>query len=494
VLVSRSLNLLSIAVRGGMKDGRRNAIVSVLAALAAMGILAALSVDRIGAGDGPYRSELLQNPDLRRGLVAGLLALVVPLVALIGQCARLSAPRRDRRLATLRLLGAAPRDVTAVACMETVVPVVVGAAAGVSSYGVGQRLLDGPLTVHGRYVTQVVHHHGPLSTTVIPRSHIGDVKLFATDAHVPVVLAVAACVLLAVVSALVSWLAVRSVNVTAFRVVRRTARSQPPRVLPWLLFVFGLGGLLAYTTVRTFLRQPGHLITGDVFVVLGLFTMSGVGIVVGCAGIAARLGGWLAARARSAPVLIASRRLAADPFASSRSNAVIVLAVLVVAAGQALKADFLVITDPLDPFYASTFHVVDLGYAVAVVLASLGAALRTIEVVGTSRDERRLISASGVPDAVVRRSLVLETLIPLVPCSVAAAVAGYLGMRGVLGGAHERDRGGGAAGHLVLVVVPVPWAALTLLVAFACAIPALLAWLVVSASGSGGKAPLRITA
>ena len=42
--------------------------------------------------------------------VIALVLLVVPLVSLGGAAARLSARRRDDRLATLRLLGATPGD------------------------------------------------------------------------------------------------------------------------------------------------------------------------------------------------------------------------------------------------------------------------------------------------------------------------------------------------------------------------------------------------
>ncbi|WP_022892767.1 FtsX-like permease family protein [Agromyces subbeticus] len=66
--------------------------------------------------------------------VVALVLLVVPLASLGGAAARLSARRRDDRLATLRLLGATPATVSALAVIESVVLAVVGALAGVALY------------------------------------------------------------------------------------------------------------------------------------------------------------------------------------------------------------------------------------------------------------------------------------------------------------------------------------------------------------------------
>ena len=62
--------------------------------------------------------------------VIALSLLVVPLVALGGSAARLSARRRDDRLASLRLLGATPALVTALTVIESTVLALVGAITG----------------------------------------------------------------------------------------------------------------------------------------------------------------------------------------------------------------------------------------------------------------------------------------------------------------------------------------------------------------------------
>jgi len=63
-----------------------------------------------------------------------LVLLVIPLSALGGAAARLSARRRDDRLATLRLLGATPATVTAITVLESTVVAVGGALGGVLLY------------------------------------------------------------------------------------------------------------------------------------------------------------------------------------------------------------------------------------------------------------------------------------------------------------------------------------------------------------------------
>ncbi|GAA1441291.1 FtsX-like permease family protein [Leifsonia poae] len=66
--------------------------------------------------------------------VVALALLIVPLVALGGSAARLSARRRDDRLASLRLLGATPGMVTALTVIESTVLALAGALAGVVVY------------------------------------------------------------------------------------------------------------------------------------------------------------------------------------------------------------------------------------------------------------------------------------------------------------------------------------------------------------------------
>lgn len=88
--------------------------------------------------------------------VVALALLVVPLVALGGSAARLSARRRDDRLAGLRLLGATPATVTALTVIESTVLALAGAVAGVVVY-----LACVPL------VGLIPFHGGPLGAAAV---------------------------------------------------------------------------------------------------------------------------------------------------------------------------------------------------------------------------------------------------------------------------------------------------------------------------------------
>ncbi|MFL0411799.1 permease [Microbacterium paludicola] len=66
--------------------------------------------------------------------VIALAVLVIPLLSLGGAAARLSARRRDDRLATLRLLGASTPTVGAITVLESTAVAVAGALAGVVLY------------------------------------------------------------------------------------------------------------------------------------------------------------------------------------------------------------------------------------------------------------------------------------------------------------------------------------------------------------------------
>ncbi len=67
--------------------------------------------------------------------LAALLFLAVPTVSLGASAARLSARRRDGRLATLRLLGASTREVSLLTVIEATLIAVAGSLAGVALYG-----------------------------------------------------------------------------------------------------------------------------------------------------------------------------------------------------------------------------------------------------------------------------------------------------------------------------------------------------------------------
>lgn len=105
------LTLVRLALAGTRVDTVRVVLTAFSAALAALSILAALNVLAIGPliqghvnsdeWAQQYSSPLLREPGLRPGVILTFVLLTVPVFALAGQCVRLGAPARDRRLAAI---------------------------------------------------------------------------------------------------------------------------------------------------------------------------------------------------------------------------------------------------------------------------------------------------------------------------------------------------------------------------------------------------------
>ncbi|MFC9955545.1 FtsX-like permease family protein, partial [Streptomyces prasinus] len=91
----------------------------------AAGVLLSLGGRRIGTS---VAEGLVDDPGTRAGVILGLLLLLVPVLGFLGQCARVGAVHRDRRLAGLRLAGATPGQVRRIAALETGLACLLGSA------------------------------------------------------------------------------------------------------------------------------------------------------------------------------------------------------------------------------------------------------------------------------------------------------------------------------------------------------------------------------
>ncbi|WP_367869759.1 FtsX-like permease family protein, partial [Streptomyces prasinopilosus] len=91
----------------------------------AAGVLLSLGGRRIGTS---LAEGLVDDPGTRAGVILGLLLLLVPVLGFLGQCARVGAVHRDRRLAGLRLAGATPGQVRRIAALETGLACLLGSA------------------------------------------------------------------------------------------------------------------------------------------------------------------------------------------------------------------------------------------------------------------------------------------------------------------------------------------------------------------------------
>ncbi|SHM94292.1 FtsX-like permease family protein [Cryptosporangium aurantiacum] len=412
--------LLRLAVTGGRLDGLRIVLTAFGAVLATLLLLAAATVVSI-VGQAAYTNGLLAEPGLRPGVTTALLLLGIPVLFFVGQCVRVGAPARDRRLAEYRMAGATPGQVSAVAATETGVAALIGTAIGFALFLVGRVVLDEP------------GPQRPLPTDVLPPWW----ALLAIFVAVPAAGAALAAV------------ALRRSTLTAFGVVRRRP-GRPPRALPAVLF-FGGSTVLALSAAiigqLSALSTEWWLILFDLVLLVAVL----IGLVTGGAAVSAAIGRWIAPRAKSPALLLAARRLIADPWAASRTLPAVLAAVLLGAGALTMRAVFAADrvaqqearrmigqeAGPIDPFYDRAFALTQLAVWVAIVVAAGGLLVATAEQVLERRRTLAALTAQGTPTGVLAKALLWQNALPLVPGLVLAAATGAIAVRAVYGGPGE---------------------------------------------------------
>jgi hypothetical protein len=221
----------------------------------------------------------------------GVVVLLVPSLVLVASASRLTAARRERRLAALRLAGATPAQVTAMVAAETGLAAVGGALLGVATSPLVHRL-----------------------ATVVPWGggtwYAGDFVL----SPVPVVL-VALTIPALVVGAAVAGLR----RVVSAPLMATGGHTRKPLSGVRLLFVPAAAGLFFLA-----LTQQGDGMLLPILVSLGLLMWSPT--IVG-PWVTSALGGIFVRTWRRPASLLAGRRLRDDPKAAYRASAGVVLAV-----------------------------------------------------------------------------------------------------------------------------------------------------------------------
>jgi hypothetical protein len=233
-------------------------------------------------------------------LAGGAVALLLPVLILIATASRLSAARREERFAAMRLVGATPRQISAVSAVEAAVAAVAGVVAGFALFFVFRPLL----------------YHVPFTGALFSQ---GDLSLQWID----IALAVIGIPVAAVVSA---GLALRRVQISPLGVSRQ-ASSRPPRIVRIIPLLAGIAVLAYFDAVG----KPGsngsqilELLVGFVLLIVGLvlagpwFTTAG-----------SRL---MAKRANRPATLISGRRLLDNPKAAFRFISGLVIALFVASA------------------------------------------------------------------------------------------------------------------------------------------------------------------
>ncbi|MEJ3748356.1 FtsX-like permease family protein [Actinomycetes bacterium KLBMP 9797] len=454
----RPSTLVRLALAGTRTDAARVVLTGFSACLAALGFLAALTVIAIPTvlndnnNTSPqYRNALIAEPGLRPGVVFALVLLTVPVLALAGQCARLGAPARDRRLSAIRLAGATPGQAVTIAATETGVASALGALAGLGVYFGGRELLHRP----GADGTL------PLPTDVLPPSWV----LAAVCAGIPVL------------SALVTAVLLRRVAVTPLGVVRRV-RTNRPKPWPGVLIALGIGTMAVILPLQ---RRYENL-PGEAFLLLVLFALlaATAGAVLGTAWISYGTGQLLHRFARRPAALLAARRLMADPWNGSRTMAAL-LGCLVFAAGAAgvregfatdfalqdemnrrsAEAEGATFSGPQDTdFYFRAFDLTTVAITVGLVIAAGGLVVALAESIVSRRRAYAALVATGVPRGTLARAVAWQTLAPAVPGVLIALMTGAGLARGLFSDVRANDYSPCGSGDCeppeVVRAVPVP--------------------------------------
>jgi hypothetical protein len=427
----RAGTLIRLSTAGTRTDTLRTVLTAASAALATTALLAAATVAAVRGGepveqpDGTtwlapgaehYTSPLLQESGLRPGVIFGLLLLTLPVLALAGQCIRLGAPARDRRLAAIRLAGATPGQAVLIAVAETIVASILGAAAGFGLFLVLRKIL---------------HQPGPDGSMTLP-----------TDVFPTPVPLLAAIVTVPMLAGLIGLVLMRGVAVTPLGVVRRH-RKHGPR--PWPGLTIAAGVVLFNVPVWLSERM---VLSGFVFGVLMLLgtVMVMVGVVVGTGWIS-YTAGWLLHRFGRGPVtLLAGRRMMADPWNGSRTLGALLGAAVIGGAAMGYHALFVtqglaedrfnvLIGMPADPehsaFYVNSARLVLIAVGVGVAISATGMLVALAESVVARRRTYTALTAAGTPVSTLSGTLLWQTLAPLVPALGLAVVSGLLLVRSI---------------------------------------------------------------
>ncbi|QIY95961.1 FtsX-like permease family protein [Streptomyces sp. S1D4-11] len=424
------LRLALLLTRGSdRREWWRVTLTAVGAGLATgFGLAAAAVASLDGQHSVSLGNGLLDQPGERSGIVLALLLLLVPVLGFLGQCARIGAVHRDRRLAGLRLAGASAAQVRRIAALEAGLACLVGSAVAT----VFSTLL---LLSQWQRPPAVVWVGFALIAVAVP-----------------------------VLGALVSTLALRRVVASPLGWVRRVhPRTGPGPAGAFLaasLFLLTVGIVMAPRTFGGFSTAP--------LLAFALVIVTGMGAVWLAGATARRLGRRLPARTGNPAVLIAAERLRDDPWAAARTHAAVLLVTVVGTGFLGIRQVLLQELEGRGPdslaasmsFYTTGINLTGAAVLIALAITLSGLAVGTAESLATRRRGLAAQAAAGVP-AVLGRALLLETALPLAP---AVALAGVGGL-GIGAGYASAAAGVGSVPLLMPLLVPVAVYAACLLAA-----------------------------
>ena len=389
-MIARVLPLLA-------RPSRQGSSALVLPAVAFASVTALLTIVLGGAQTfWGYTDELA--PLYWMCAVTALVLLVVPLISLGHAAARLSARRRDDRLAVLRLLGMPGRSTALLAVVEASAVAFVGAVAGVLvSY------LASPLV-------------GLISFRGAP--------LGAAGVALPPLHAVLVVLGITAVAALSAVVSLRRVVISPLGV----ALKQHAPKLPWVQALFAVAGIVLASAIVSAVNGLGAA---------GGFTaiIAGLGIAFGVALLALDLiGSWLigvfgrgkAKRAQTPADLLAARQILESPRGAWRQVSGVAMASFVAVFAGSGVALLSAVEEPGSG--ADAFPVADI--RTGIIITVIGSFIMVACSVGVTqaaqildrRDVSRSLAIMGTPLEVQDAARRKATLLPLLLASVGSAI------------------------------------------------------------------------
>ncbi|GAB3703744.1 ABC transporter permease [Amycolatopsis oliviviridis] len=242
------------------------------------------------AADGFPNKQAKPDPMLELLAWVGVIVLLVPSLVLVASSARLTAARRELRMAALRLAGATPGQVTKIVAAETALSAVVGALLGILVAPALQGL-----------------------STFVPW---GGGTWLASDFSLSLGSTIAVAIAIPLLVVFAGVLGIRRVLKTPLFAASAHARKP----LHWwrLLAVPVAGAFFLFAVTQDNASLP--------MVMLGLFLLVGSAAIIG-PWVTSAVGGTFVRIWRKPASLLAGRRLRDDPKSAYRATAGVVLAV-----------------------------------------------------------------------------------------------------------------------------------------------------------------------
>jgi hypothetical protein len=246
------------------------------------------------------RSEDVGELDLAaiQTIVFGTAALLVPILVFIWTATRLSATRREERLAAIRLVGATPGQVRLLAAIETGLASATGAIGGVLLFLIGRQSAPYLLPAGAR--------------------------LFPQDIAPPPGPAILAVASVPVLSVLVGWLALRKVTRNPMRVVRKARRGALIAVPAAISLGVGLALWVGVFWASGWIGDSDRL---QVAYVLSAWILTAIGVLGVSPWVGSRAASGVARLLRGVGPWLGARRLAHDPGAAGHVSAGVVVVV-----------------------------------------------------------------------------------------------------------------------------------------------------------------------